>query len=259
MTDGPDASNGWDPDRYEDDHAFVAEYGESVLDLLDPQSGECVLDLGCGPGDLTAAIQERGADAVGVDAAASMVDRARERHPSCEFVQADARSFADDAVPVGGFDAVFSNAALHWIPEADQDDVLSEVHAVLAPGGRFVAELGGVGNVQTIETAVRDELRERGYGVESPWYFPSIGAYTPRLEAAGFEVRQAVLFDRPTELDGGVESWLRMFGDEYFAALPEAETTDVIEAVADAVRPALYDDGTWVADYRRLRFVAVAE
>ena len=243
----------WDADRYERDHAFVYEYGTDVLDLLDADPGERVLDLGCGTGELTAELDAAGVDVVGLDASATMIERARETHPECEFVHADARSFAFD----DPFDAVFSNAALHWIPERDHDDVAARVYDALAPGGRFVAELGGVGNVRTIERALQDALRDRGHDPGSPWYFPSVGAYAPRLEAAGFEVTYATLFDRPTELDGddGLASWLRMFGDSFFDDLDDREIEDVVAAVEDEVREELYRERSWVADYRRLRFV----
>jgi trans-aconitate methyltransferase len=246
--------NAWDADRYERDHAFVYEYGTDVLDLLDPEPGERVLDLGCGTGELTAALDASGVDAVGLDASAEMVAGARDAHPECRFVHADARSFSLDEP----FDAAFSNAALHWIPERDHDVVLERVHDALSPEGRFVAELGGVGNVETITSALHEQLRERGYDPESPFYFPSVGEYAPRLEAAGFEVTYATLFDRPTELDGddGLASWLRMFGDAFFEPLDEPEVDDVVAAVEDAVRDDLYRDGSWTADYRRLRFVA---
>ena len=252
--DGGGESDAWDADRYERDHAFVYEYGADVLDLLDADPGERVLDLGCGTGELTAELAAADVDVVGLDASREMIERAREAHPECEFAHADARSFAFD----DPFDAAFSNAALHWIPEPDHDAVLERVHDALAPGGRFVAELGGAGNVRTIERALRDALRERDHDPESPWYFPSVGAYAPRLEAAGFEVTYATLFDRPTELDGddGLDSWLRMFGDTFLDGLTEREVDDVVAAVEDALRAELYREGSWTADYRRLRFVA---
>ena len=250
---GNDGANAWDTDRYETSHSFVYEYGEDLLELLDPQPDERILDLGCGTGQLTSQIRERGATVVGVDQSEAMVAEAKSAHPDCEFVCADARTFA----VADPFDAVFSNAALHWI--SDQDAVLESVADALAPGGRFVAELGGAGNVRRIVDAVRRELSDRGYDVEHPWYFPSVGEYAPRLEEHGFEVRYATLFDRPTELDGedGLESWLRMFGDSFFEPLSPDERADVIAAVEADLRDDLYRDGTWFADYRRLRFVAV--
>jgi SAM-dependent methyltransferase len=243
----------WDPDDYDDDHGFVTEYGTDLVDALAPEPGERVLDLGCGTGHLTARAADAGATAVGVDAARSMVARAGHDHPDLPVVVGDARALPFD----GAFDAAVSNAALHWIPEADQDDALRSVHDALRPGGRFVAELGGTGNVAAIREAVAVELRERGYEPVEPWYFPTVGAYASRLEDAGFEVREARLFDRPTELEAGPAAWLEMFGDELLAPVPAGERDAVVDAVESRLRSALYRDGTWVADYRRLRFLAV--
>ena len=249
--------NEWDPDDYDEGHGFVAEYGRDVVRLLDPQPGERVLDLGCGTGTLTALIADSGADVVGIDAAASMVEQARERYPDLAFAVADAREYEPD----GTFDAVFSNAALHWIPDEDHDAVLSMVGSALGEGGRFVAELGGRGNVSQVEAAIRAELDARGYDTDHSWYFPSVGEYAPRLAAHGLEVTEAVLFDRPTELDGGesgLREWVGMFGGELLAPVSEADREAVLDAVEDRLRPELYDPetGTWTADYRRLRFVA---
>jgi trans-aconitate methyltransferase len=268
MTDGdgrneaPD--NEWDAGAYDADAGFVHEYGESVLGHLDPKPGERVLDLGCGTGHLTAEIAERvGPDGrvVGVDSAPDMVREARETCPDCRFVEADAREL--DPATLGEFDAVFSNAALHWIPRGDQAAVAGGVAALLTPEGRFVAELGGVGNVASIVDAAVAELRERGDDPEHPWYFPTVGEHAAVLEAAGFEVRLARLFDRPTTLDGetGLRDWLDVFGDSLFASLDREEREAVVTAIEERLRPDLYDAerGSWTADYRRLRFVALRD
>ncbi|QCC48157.1 class I SAM-dependent methyltransferase [Halobellus limi] len=262
----------WDSEAYDGSHAFVYEYGADVLDLLDPQPGERILDLGCGTGHLTERIADAGADVVGIDQSAEMVETARETYPELDFHRADARYFdvhdfdvddfdAGDSDRSGPFDAVFSNAVLHWID--DQDAVLDSVTDALRPGGRFVAELGGSGNVAAIVDAVRAELDARGYEPPSaPWYFPTVGEHATTLEAHGFEVRYARLFDRPTELDDGEDgmaNWLGMFGDRLLGAVPADERPDVVAAVEDRLREDLYDDGVWTADYRRLRFVAVLE
>jgi trans-aconitate methyltransferase len=250
--------NDWDPDDYERGHEFVYEYGGDVVDLLDPAAGERVLDLGCGTGHLTARIAGSVGPAgrvVGIDRSPEMVARAREAHPEVEFLRADARTFAAREP----FDAVFSNAALHWIDE--QDAVAATVADLLGPGGRFVAELGGTGNVEAIVAATTAACEERGYAVENPWYFPSVGDHATLLEDHGFEVRFARLFDRPTDLDGpeGLREWLGMFGDSLLASVPPADREAVVGDVEDRLRGALYDgaSGTWTADYRRLRFVAV--
>jgi SAM-dependent methyltransferase len=256
MTD-PDGHdrNDWDSSAYDGSHSFVYEYGADVVDLLDPRSDERILDLGCGTGHLTDRIAESAAEVVGLDRSAEMIEEARASYTDREFRRADAREFTVSEP----FDAVFSNAALHWID--DQDAVLDRVADALEPGGRFVAELGGTGNVAAIVGAVGDELADRGY--EPPtdlWYFPTVGEHASRLEAHGFEVRYATLFDRPTALEDGEDglaAWLGMFGDRLLGPVTEDRRPAVVEGVEDRLRDELYDDGTWTADYRRLRFVAI--
>lgn len=264
--DGPNGNRGerdgreWSADDYDGDHAFVYEYGEGVVDLLDPETGERVLDLGCGTGHLSETIAERGASVVGLDASAEMIERARETYPDRRFVRADARSF--DGEFDEPFDAVFSNAALHWIPESNHDAVLASVREALRPGGRFVAELGGTGNVEAFADAIRSACVARGYEVESPWYFPSVGEYASRLEENGFEVRYATLFDRPTALDdgeSGLRNWIEMFASEFLESIPGEEREAILEEVETELREAYLREGGWVAPYRRLRFVAVRE
>ena len=248
-----EARNQWNTSTYDDAHSFVYEYGEDVVDLLDPNAGERILDLGCGTGHLTQQIAEAGATAVGLDQSAEMVAAAREQYPDCEFVHADAREFTVDE----SFDAVFSNAALHWI--AEQDAVLASVVDALRPGGRLVVELGGHGNIDAIVSATHAELTARGYETPMPWYFPTVGEYASRLETHGFEVQYARLFDRPTELDGedGLATWLEGFGDSLLADLSAADQQAVIEGVEDRLREGYFAGGSWTADYRRLRVVAV--
>jgi SAM-dependent methyltransferase len=214
---------------------------------------------------------------VGVDSAPDMVRQAGEAYPDTRFVEADARDL-DAAFAGERFDAVFSNAALHWVPREDQAPVAERVRDLLPSGGRFVAEMGGAGNVVAIRDAVGAELRARGYDAENPWYFPTVGEHAAVLEEAGFEVRHARLFDRPTDLEGasGLRDWLDVFGDSVFAPLGVAQSATenangetvsadereaVVSAVEDRLREKLYDpeSETWTADYRRLRFVAVAE
>lgn len=260
------AQTEWDADAYDRDHAFVHEYGASVVDLLDPQPGERILDLGCGTGHLTAAIADAvGSDGevVGIDRSEAMVARARDAYPDLAFERADATAY-DPADP---FDAVFSNAVLHWI--TDQDAVLERVADALRPrpagasgGGRFVAEMGGHGNVGSIVEATLLERHQRGHEVRHPWYFPTVGEQAGLLETHGFEVRSARLFDRPTALDGGaggLRNWLDAFGDSLLAGVEGAERRDLLGAVEDRLRGELFDEnrGTWTADYRRLRLEAV--
>lgn len=265
MTDREDGASPdeWDAADYDDQCAFVYEYGERVTELLDVDAGTTVLDVGCGTGQLSRRLVDRGASVVGVDSSREMVTRARARHGNVDglrFVHGDARRLVDAVGADTAFDAVFSNAALHWVPGPDHDAVLDGVARLLRPGGAFVAELGGRGNVGNVVEAVRCELTERGYEAGDPWYFPSVGAYAPRLESHGLEVRDAHLFARPTTLDrgeAGLREWLSMFGDGLFPALSDDEYAAVVSAVESRLEDEYFREGSWVVDYRRLRFRAV--
>src|SRR5436190_18459317 len=247
-------SQSWDAGLYEDKHAFVWKQGASLVELLAPKPGERILDLGCGTGHLTAAIAEAGASVVGLDQSPEMLEQARSAYPNLEFVLGDARKFSFE----DSFDGVFSNAVLHWVrsPEA----VIRCVRDALKPGGRFVAEFGGKGNVRAIEAALRVAAGRAGLRLDEPlWYFPGVGEYATLLETAGLEVRFATLFDRPTPLEGpdGLKSWVRMFARGVLDAAGPKGERDFLRAVEEAARPTLFRDGTWQADYRRLRVVAV--
>jgi trans-aconitate methyltransferase len=243
----------WDADLYEQSHSFVWKHGAALLDLLAPQPGECILDLGCGTGHLTSQIAAAGAAVVGIDSSPAMIDQARREFPALRFEVGDARAFAF-AEP---FDAVFSNAALHWVKPPEP--VIACVRRALKPGGRFVAEFGGKGNVRAIAAALAEAARVvRIAEPDEPWYFPSIGDYASLLESDGLEVGQAALFDRPTALEGeqGMQRWVEMFGSAWLNAVPAARRDEFLRAVEERLRPALYRNGTWHADYRRLRVVA---
>ena len=247
--------NCWNTTLYEGRHNFVWQYGENVLELLSPQPDERILDLGCGTGQLTEKIALAGAEVLGIDRAASMIEKARQNYPHLQFAVADARDFQVEQP----FDAVFSNAALHWIPEPDA--VIRCIYQALKPGGRFVAEFGGKGNVKAIATALDNVLNRFGYASYDAiaWYFPSIGEYATRLEQHGFDVSYAVIFDRPTPLengDAGMANWIRMFGSRFLDKLSDVQQTQVIQAMEYDLKPTLYRDGKWWADYRRIRIVA---
>ena len=249
----------WDASGYDERFSYVTTYGDALLDRLDPQPGERVVDLGCGTGHHAAEIAARGAEVEGLDADAAMLDRARAEYPALTFRAADARTFTV-AEPV---DAVFSNATLHWIPAADQAAVSAAVHRALRPGGRFVAEMGGAGNVSTIVAAVEESLATHGLAplAAPPWCFPTPGEQATRLEAAGFRVRSVEHFDRPSPLAPGdtAADWLRMFGPHLLAAVPAAELADFLAAVDRLTAPSLRaTDGSWHADYVRLRWLATA-
>jgi trans-aconitate methyltransferase len=244
----------WDAGLYDGKHAFVWKHGASLVELLAPQPGERILDLGCGTGHLTAAIAAAGATVVGLDRSAEMLEQARAAYPHLDFVPGDARDFAFGEP----FDAVFSNATLHWVrpPEA----AVRCVRDALKPGGRFVAEFGGRGNVRAVAAALMDAAARLGMPPEEPaWYFPGIAEYAILMEASGLEVRLASLFDRPTPLEGagGLRDWVAMFGRAWLEAVPQGMREDFLQAVEDAARPTLFCAGVWTADYRRLRVVAV--
>jgi SAM-dependent methyltransferase len=244
----------WDAERYDGSFGFVSALGRGVVELLDPRPDETIIDLGCGTGALTASIAAAGATVTGLDADVAMITKARRDHPGLRFEVADGHHFEVPA-PV---DAVMSNAALHWMLEPDE--VIAQVHAALRPGGRFVAEFGGHGNIATIHTAVRDAARVLGIDpteLDDPWYFPSPAEHATRLETGGFLVRSLELIDRPTPLgDDGVAGWLRMFGGRLLAGVPASRRESVIDLAVEHCRPTLGSDDRWFADYVRLRFAA---
>jgi trans-aconitate methyltransferase len=247
----------WNASLYENKHAFVWQFGESLIELLSPRLGEQILDLGCGTGQLTEKIAIAGATVQGMDASPEMIEKASQNYPHLLFRVADARSFQVEQP----LDAVFSNAVLHWIKEPDA--VIECVGQALKPGGRFVVEMGGKGNVSAIVTALDRAFAEQGHAVPeaaNPWYFPSLGDYISRLEGRGFEVVYAVLFDRPTVLEAGeagLANWLQMFADCFLGQLTAAQQTEVIHSVETQLRSTHFQDGNWVADYRRIRLIAI--
>ena len=245
----------WDAEKYTSNFSFVHQYGSGVLDLLDASAGGAVLDLGCGNGALTKALQDRGFAAMGLDASEELLRVARASYPGMEFVQGDATDFALPA-PV---DAVFSNAVFHWIDAERQRDMLRCVHRALKPGGQFVFEFGGSGNNRRIHAALAAAFERRGRCYRMPFYFPTIDEYAALLEEEGFEVRFAVLFDRPTELTGpdGLKDWIDMFVKAPFAGIGAEEQAEIVDEAVEALRDELRVDGKWYADYVRLRMKAV--
>jgi trans-aconitate methyltransferase len=241
----------WDPDAYGRDGAFVHALAGGVLEWLAAQPGERILDLGCGDGQLTARLLTAGADVVGVDASGAMVAATRGRGIAADEASAEALPY-DDA----SFDAVFSNAVLHWV--RSQDAMMAEVHRVLRPGGRFVAEMGGHGNVAAIHVALRAVLEKHGFaGAEDGVnYYPTPEAYARRLKRHGFTVEKMALIPRPTPLEkSGMAGWLNTFRRGVLDQIPEAQRRMVIDECCALLASALRDeDGNWVADYVRLRF-----
>lgn len=243
----------WNPELYDEKHSFVWKLASSLVDLLAPKADERILDIGCGTGQLTKNIADSGADVVGFDSSPAMIDKARRLYPGLHFDEQDAHDFSYGE----RFDAVFSNATLHWIN--DPASVVRCISRCLKPGGRLVVEFGGKGNVNCLsraaESAALTVLRRE---VAHPWYFPSIAEFSALLESVDLEVTQAVLFDRPTPLEGdkGLRNWLRMFGNHWLDQIPDEKRNDFLQCAEDVVRADLYRDGQWFADYRRIRIFA---
>lgn len=251
-----DSPANWDAALYDARHSFVWERGADVLALLAPQPEERILDLGCGTGHLSARIAEAGARVVGLDSSEEMIAEARRNFPALEFVVGDARDFHFDEP----FEAVFSNAALHWVRQPER--VAHCICEALTPGGRFVAEMGGQGNVERVLEGLRHARAAIGSPVESgfnPWYFPTIGEYTSLLETQGFDVTFALLFARPTTLEegeAGLRNWIQMFGASFCSDLEPKKQEELFFVVEQQLRKELFREGQWCLDYRRLRVMA---
>jgi trans-aconitate methyltransferase len=243
----------WNAKRYAVNAHFVPALGQPLLELLNPQPGERILDLACGDGVLSEKIAATGATVLGVDSSADMVQAAIERGIDARTMDAYQLSFDLS------FDAVLCNAALHWM-KRDPDAVIAGVNRALKSGGRFVAEMGGHGNVAAIHVALLAVLA--GHGVQNssatdPWFFPTVNEYRARLERGGFHVEYIELIPRPTPLPTGMQGWLQTFGMPFLQLLPSEERNDGLKEVVEMLRPALCDgEGNWTADYVRLRFLA---
>lgn len=241
----------WQADRYATNARFVADLGAPVVELLAPRPGERILDLGCGDGALSERLAALGCTVIGVDAGPDMVAAARRRGVDAYVADGQDLRFAAE------FDAVFSNAALHWMRDADA--VLEGVRRALKPGGRFVGEFGGHGNVAAITVALVAVLARRGVDGHAafPWYFPSAEAYAAKLEANGFVVDQIALIPRPTPLPTDMAGWLGTFAEGFFGRLPANQRAAARDEVLALLAPYLRDErGRWIADYVRLRFAA---
>ena len=242
----------WNPETYAQNARFVSELGEPLVRLLDPKPGELILDLGCGDGVLTEKILSFGSTVYGVDSSLPQVQAAHNRGLHALVMDGQNLCFKLS------FDAVFSNAALHWMKAPAR--VLRGVGHSLKKGGRFVGELGGQGNVETIRAALHVALRRRGIDplAVDPWYYPSVEEYTELLKQTGFEVIHLDLIPRPTRLPGDILAWLEIFAQPFTQAVALAEREAFLADVREALRKPLQNpEGCWVADYVRLRFKTV--
>ena len=243
-------SNEWKADAYSTHARFVSDLGSPVLELLAPQDGERILDLGCGDGALTEKIVTAGCAVVGVDASEDMVRAACARGLDARVMDGTRLSFDRE------FDAAFSNAAMHWMK--DQASVVRGVARALRPRGRFAGEFGGFANVAAICTAIRAVLASRRIDSESrnPWIYPTAEEFRAVLEGNGFEVQLSALIPRPTPLPTDMKGWLQTFARPFFRGLPDEE--QALDEAVELLRPSLCDRaGRWTADYVRLRFLAV--
>jgi len=248
------SSQNWSAADYAANAHFVPAHGQPVLDLLRPQAGERILDLGCGDGVLTEKLVALGAHVVGIDSSPDMVAAARQRGLDARVMDARALAFENE------FDAVFSNAVLHWVKD-DPDAPLAGAFRALVPGGRFVGELGGHACVGAITVALLAALERRGIADAAsriPWYFPTVDEYEIRLRRAGFVPQSVQLIPRPTPLPTGMRGWLETFANPLCAALPVNERASFLDEVTARLKPVLCDSqGRWTADYTRLRFAAI--
>jgi trans-aconitate methyltransferase len=241
----------WNPATYAKNARFVSDLGEPVLQLLNAKPGESILDLGCGDGALTIKIAAIGCDVYGIDSSLSQVRAARARGLRTAVMDGRRLCFRSR------FDAVFTNAALHWITPAES--VVAGVWNCLKTGGRFVGEFGGEGNVAKVRAALHAALGRRGIDPTSidPWYYPSTHEYAALLENAGFAVDRLDLIPRATKLPGDIVDWLEIFAQPFIGSVAAVDRGDYLTEVRRALQPNLLDDsGNWIIDYVRLRFSA---
>lgn len=243
----------WNTEHYKSTGSFVTNYGADVVDLLQPNQNEIILDLGCGAGRLTNDISKKAKKVYGVDYSQEMIDSARKDFKDIEFSKADAQLSLN--YPKQTFDAIFSNAALHWMMDAE--NVIKNIHKVLKPNGRFVFEMGGNGNIKEVLASINKVSKSyqlKDYHLQN--FYPSLSQYSSLLEKNGFEVRYALLFDRPTLLKGenGLANWVSTFRSNLLDRISNKDA--FLKEVQNVAKTKLYKDGNWYADYVRLRMVA---
>ena len=245
----------WNADKYAKDFSFVHQYGNGVLELIDTDNAKTAIDLGCGNGVLSGKLRDMGLDVIGIDSSPEQLAIARRDFPDINFIEADAISFEVNK-PV---DVIFSNAVFHWIDKDKQSNMLHSIHASLAKGGQLVFEMGGYGNNMLIHRELSKAFNRRGLKYRIPFYFPTIGEYAAMIEKEGMLVTYAILFDRPTALNGdeGMNDWIRMFIRTPFKDVDKETENEIINETAENLRNDLFKNGTWYSDYVRLRMKAI--
>lgn len=246
----------WNATLYDEKHRFVSKFGESLVSLLQPLQGEKILDVGCGTGDLANEIASFGATVTGIDAAQTMINVAKEKYPSVIFSVEDGENFSFPEQ----FNAIFSNAAIHWMK--NQQGVIQNCYHALLPGGRFVAELGGAQNIQSLIYAIQEASERLNIPYDQtqfPWVFPTKEEMTTLLENVGFKIVMIEHYERPTPLNGedGIRNWLEMFSHNMLKQLTTDNKETLYSECEKILRPQLYKNNTWIADYWRIRFVAI--
>lgn len=248
----------WNAKHYDQQAAFVSRFGQNVIELLQPKPKENILDIGCGTGDLMQDIARAGTYVTGIDSSSEMISRAKSKYPDQSFYIADAEDLS--AFSSDHYDAVFSNAAFHWMKRPER--VLASTYRVLKNGGRLTVEFGGQGNVAAIIRGISTVMAEHfqiDIHPRIPWYFPSIGEYTNLLEQQGFYVSYAHHFPRPTFLgkgDQGLNHWLDQFAGNFFPEFTERERQQLYTAINHELASELKTSDGWYADYQRIRIVA---
>lgn len=251
--------NTWNTSLYDKKHDFVFKYGEYLVQMLTPQEGERILDIGCGTGYLTNLIAASGAFVTGMDSSIDMIAKARNEYPHLPFRLASVTDFNFNEP----FDAMFSNAVLHWVTEKEQ--AVQSMYNNLKPGGRLVLEMGGKGNVEKIIETLKQALRNHGYkqhATRELWYFPSLSEYTGLLEKQGFRVTYATHYSRETELKDtqqGIKDWVHMFAGAFLEGIDANAKDAILEEVQETLRQTQFRNQKWYADYKRLRVVAIKE
>ena len=245
----------WNPSLYKNNHSFVYNYGKDLLDLLNPEAPEVILDLGCGTGELTYEISKKTPFVTGIDASEKMLSEAKKNYPDIKFLNIDALEMDFH----NKFDKIFSNAVFHWILE--QEKFLKNIYDSLKPGGKLIFEMGGKNNTAVILHNLQNALIKRGFNKNAKkqiMFFPSVGEYSALLEKSGFTVRYALYFDRDTVLSGknGLKNFINMFHNPYFEGIDDELRNEIIQETENNVKPVLFRDGIWYADYKRLRIIA---